>query len=68
MGWAVQSIGLTLSLSFPVVFHTPFFLPLGGDVEDDGGVGGGFVGRAAWFAGLATLSHPCKCMTDHCVY
>ena len=55
MGRAVGSIGLT---PFPAVFRILFFFPWGGGVEDGGGVvlgvGVGFVGRAAWFAGLFT--------------
>ena len=54
-------LGPPLSLSFPAVFHILFFFPLGRGVVDarvdDGGemvLGVGLVGRAAWFAGLAT--------------
>ena len=46
--------GSPLSLSFRVVFHILFFVPLRG-VEDDGGdgVGVGLVYQAAQFAGLS---------------
>ena len=60
--WAglFSQLGSPLSLSFPVIFHILFFLPLGGRYVDDNGDGGrmvlrvGLVSQAALFAGLVT--------------